>query len=69
MKNDALETLKLDRLDLVLAIGDDGFPGSEAWNRARTAEKALAAFDAAHPEVLAAIQAAHSAEMGSRYQD
>ena len=63
------ENLKNERLGLVLAIGDDGFPGSKAWKLARQAEKALEAFDREHPEVIAAINAEHSAEMASRYQD
>ena len=64
-----LEALKEEREMLVLSIPDGGFPGSKAWKAARAAEKALEAFDVAHPEVLAAINAEHSAEMANRYQD
>ena len=44
----------------------DAFPGSRAWARERDAIKALAAFDAAHPEVLAAINAEHSEQVAER---
>ena len=43
---------------------DGAFPGSKAWTRANEAQKALAAFDRAHPEVLAEIKARHSARVG-----
>lgn len=35
-----------------------GFPGSREWKRERDAIAALEAFDTAHPEVIAHIQAA-----------
>lgn len=35
----------------------DAFPGSTAWLAARAAEAELAAFDAEHPEIAAAINA------------
>lgn len=58
------------RRSLSYACDSDGaFPGSKAWARAQAAEKKLAAFDSAHPEVLVAIQAEHAAEMATRYQD
>lgn len=44
----------------------DGFPGSRAWSREREAIKALADFDAAHPEIIAAINAEHSARVAAR---
>lgn len=70
MNNENLAALIQTRRDLSCACDSDGaFPGSRAWTRAQAAEKALAAFDAAHPEVLAAIQADHAAKMAGRYQD
>lgn len=66
--NNATKTAA-DRINLVHAIGDGGYPGSKAWTAMRKAETALAAFDAAYPEVLAAIQAEHAAKMASGYQD
>lgn len=45
------------------------FPGSRAAKREYAAMDALSAFDAAHPEVKAAIDAEHAAEMASRYVD
>lgn len=38
------------------------FPGSKAWMAYNAALKAVAAFDAAHPEVLAEINRRHSAK-------
>lgn len=52
------------RAALVSALGDDGaYPGSGAWLRAERARKALAAFDLAHPEVLAGNVTEHDAEI------
>jgi hypothetical protein len=46
--------LLAERNALVGALqSTDAFPGSREWKRANEAEKALAAFDAAHPEVFA----------------
>lgn len=36
------------------------FPGSAQWSKAQSLEQQLAEFDAAHPEVLAAINAARA---------
>lgn len=59
--NDALEALKAERRDLVAAelntYGPDDFPGSRRWQAHHRAELAVKDFDAAHPEVLAAIKA------------
>ncbi len=61
-----LATPEGQRAELVAAQGDTGaFPGSRAWLRAEAARKALAAFDLAHPEVLAAAIAAHEASIAT----
>jgi hypothetical protein len=44
----------------------DDFPGSKRWNEHNAAEKALRAFDAAHPEVKAALQAKKDAKASKR---
>ena len=51
-----------------LANCDSGaFPGSREWRAERAAMDALAAFDAAHPEVLVAINAERSVKvLGSK---
>ena len=66
---EAAQAPYLTRLALVCASNTDAFPGSRAWTAAQDAAARLAAFDLAHPEILAAAQAAHAAEMASRYQD
>ena len=38
------------------------FPGSAGWNKHNTALKALAAFDAEHPEIIAEIEAQRAAK-------
>ena len=49
------------RAALVSALGDGiAYPGSREWTRDEAARKALAAFDLAHPEVLATSVAAHA---------
>ena len=40
----------------------DAFPGSRQWMINNQASKALAAFDAAHPEISAELQAKSDAE-------
>jgi hypothetical protein len=58
-------TLTEQRAELaeaVAATDTDAFPGSRAYMRYSRALKALADFDAAHPEVIAAIQREHDAE-------
>ena len=40
----------------------ENFPGSTAWRKCNVAEKALEAFDAAHPEIIAEIKAARQAK-------
>lgn len=58
------------RAALAMECDTDGaFPGSRAWLRGRDAEKRLEAFDRAHPEVLAKIQADHAQAMAKLYQD
>lgn len=37
------------------------FPGSQAWHQAQALEAELAAFDAAHPEVIVKLQAERAA--------
>jgi hypothetical protein len=51
------------------AYSPENFPGSTAWRACRAAEKALDAFDAAHPEVLAAINADRAANPPSYVRD
>jgi hypothetical protein len=54
------------RAALVSALGDDSaFPGTRAWLANDAARKALAAFDAAHPEVLASNIEAHDGEIAT----
>ena len=66
----ALKTLIATRNSLATAYAneDGGFPGSKGFKAMRKAETALAEFDAAHPEVIAAINAAHSARVAG-YDD
>lgn len=45
----------------------EAFPGSRAWQAHKDACDALAAFDASHPEIFAAIQAEHAAEMADGF--
>ena len=66
---EAAQAPYLARIALVCEANTDAFPGSRAWTAAQNASAKLAAFDAAHPEILASVQAAHAAEMTSRYQD
>lgn len=66
---EAAQAPYLARIALVCEANTDAFPGSRAWAAAQNAAAKLAAFDAAHPEILASVQAAHAAEMASRYQD
>ncbi len=54
------------RAEFVAALCEtDAFPGSKAWNKANAARNALAAFDLAHPEVLAASMADHDASIAT----
>lgn len=68
-----LETLEGQRE--VLASADyntyspDDFPGSKRYNEHQKAEKALREFDAAHPEIKAALQAKKDAETAERMKD
>ena len=43
------------------------FPGSKGWRRHQQARQALAAFDAAHPDFLAAAQMARQAKQAAEY--
>jgi hypothetical protein len=55
-----LATLPGQREALAIALYNcesGAFPGSAAWRAERAAIRALAVFDAAHPEVIASIQA------------
>lgn len=45
----------------------DHFPGSEKWNRWNQAVKALEAFDAAHPELVAELKAEAEAGRNAKY--
>ena len=59
-----MEKLIQERIDLVIESDDGGaFPGSREWLRANAVAAKLAAFDAAHPEVLAHCRAEHRARM------
>ena len=49
------------------AYNPDAFPGSRAYNASRRAEKALEAFDAENPSVLATVREAN-ASRGDHYQ-
>lgn len=62
-------TAARDALVLALDTAFDAAPTNSAWKAMCAIEQALEAFDVAHPEILAAIQADHAAEMASRYQD
>jgi hypothetical protein len=58
-----MTTLLNDRKALTDTLADcdpDAFPGSREWMAASKAGAALAAFDAAHPEVLAHLRGAPS---------
>ena len=52
--------LKNQRRDLAETVynlySPDNFPGSRAWIECNNARKELAAFDAAHPEIIAQIK-------------
>ena len=61
-----MESLKSQREILDSRCYTDAFPGSKAWNRAAADRKVLAAFDAAHPEVLAEIEAERAAKQAAR---
>lgn len=50
--------------EAVLLSDSEAFPGSAAHRRASAALAKLAAFDAEHPEILAAAQAAKKGSMG-----
>ena len=69
MSNAELNAARLDLVETVEMTDTGAFPGSKAWQRYSNACKALAAFDVAHPEILAAAQASHAAAMASYYQD
>lgn len=64
--------LKAQRADLAKAeynsYDPDHFPGSKGWLRNKQARIALEAFDAAHPDILAANQAARNAEQAADYE-
>ena len=61
-----MDQLKLDRQALAdrayNTYSPSNYPGSKAWRANMAAEAALEAFDAAHPEVIAAIKAARDAK-------
>ena len=61
-----MESLKSQREILDSRCHTDAFPGSKAWNRAAADRKALASFDAAHPEVVAQIEADRLADQAAR---
>ena len=44
------------------------FPGSKGWMKNHEARKALAAFDLAHPEIVAANQAARITKQAAEYE-
>lgn len=47
----------------------EAFPGSAAWREAEEWRKALNAFDAEHPEIIAAIKAAKQAKRDAMLAD
>ena len=51
------------------AYSPDSFPGSRAYNAYIAAEKALAAFDAVHPEIIAAAQEATTQRNAKKHAD
>jgi len=61
-----MENLKTERTNLAEIAFElynpENFPGSTAWRKWNDAEKALEAFDAAHPEIIAEIKAARKAK-------
>jgi hypothetical protein len=46
----------------------DYFPGSAGWRKNKAAADALKQFDAAHPEIIAALQAERAAERKRSYE-
>lgn len=58
-------TLAEQRVNLAAAAscGAGAFPGTRAWTEARKAEAELAAFDAAHPEIVEAQRAERAAHV------
>jgi len=50
------QELENKRANLKRESYSDAFPGSLDWKAARAAEKELAEFDAAHPEIVAEIK-------------
>jgi hypothetical protein len=50
------------------SYSEDNYPGSRAWMANKRAADALAAFDAAHPEIIAAITAARKAKQAADYE-
>ena len=61
-----MQALIAEREKLAAALADcerGAFPGSREWREESSALRALAAFDAAHPEVLAEISRKHSASV------
>ena len=49
------------------AYSPDHFPGSAKWNRWNQAVKALEAFDAAHPELVAELKSEAEADRKAKY--
>lgn len=66
------QTLEGQRDVLAAAVYDsysaDNYPGSRAWIANKRAADALAAFDAAHPEIVAEITAARKANQAADYE-
>ena len=63
-------TTKQQRLELANAARmayTSAFPGSAAWNWMQKANKALAAFDAANPSILAELNAAADARRAAEH--
>ena len=62
----AADALTEERIRLATILGNcerGAFPGSREWTEERSAHAALAAFDAAHPDVIDRILRDHRAEV------
>ena len=64
-------TLREERSELARAeynsYDEDAFPGSARWMKNRRDSDALAAFDAAHPEIIAELETERKAAQQARY--
>lgn len=63
MTTPALTTKRNELADALSGCDRGAFPGSRAWRAEGEALKALAAFDAAHPDVIARIKSDHDSQV------